>query len=149
MILSRSGQPAKGYAQKTALAALAGSMLLGCAADKAQVSAAAGNTATVAAQKSTEPAAAPAPPTLRLLTQSQYANTIADIFGSDIVAKVRFAPVNRISGLVAIGAAKAGLTPGVIDPLDATARCDGAADPRPEASRSFRPLHAASGGPAR
>lgn len=68
------------------------------------------------------PAMAPAAPTMRLLTQSQYANTIADIFGQDIVSKVRFAPVNRVSGLVAIGAAKAGLTPGVVDPLDATAR---------------------------
>lgn len=64
----------------------------------------------------------PAAPTMRLLTQSQYANTIADIFGPDIVSKVRFAPVNRTDGLVAIGAAKAGLTAGVIDPLDATAR---------------------------
>ena len=36
--------------------------------------------------------------------------------------QLRFAPVNRTSALVAIGAAKAGLTPGVIDPLDATAR---------------------------
>ncbi|TVV75828.1 DUF1592 domain-containing protein [Sphingomonas solaris] len=99
------------------MAALGG-LLFGCAADKAKVGAAAGPARTAVA----EPAVPPAAPTMRLMTQSQYANTIADIFGTDIVAKVRFAPVNRTSGLVAIGAAKAGLTPGVLDPLDATAR---------------------------
>ncbi len=118
MIRSRSQR----YIRKTALAALASSLLLGCTADKAAVGTVAGSTTAVAAQKTVEPTTAAAPPTMRLLTQSQYANTIADIFGSDIVAKVRFAPVNRISGLVAIGAGKAGLTPGVVDPLDATAR---------------------------
>ena len=118
MIRSRSQRNIR----KTALAALASSLLLGCAADKAAVGTVAGSTTAVAAKKTPEPTTPAAPPTMRLLTQSQYANTIADIFGSDIVAKVRFAPVNRISGLVAIGAGKAGLTPGVVDPLDATGR---------------------------
>ena len=122
MTQARSAHLAKGFFRKTAFAVMASSLLLGCAAEKAAVGTAAGSAATAVPQQALEPATTAAPPTLRLLTQSQYANTIADIFGPDIVAKVRFAPVNRISGLVAIGAAKAGLTPGVIDPLDATAR---------------------------
>lgn len=122
MIKARSAHPAKDFYRTAAFAVMASSLLLGCAAEKAAVGTAAGNAASAVPQQALEPATAAAPPTLRLLTQSQYANTIADIFGSDIVAKVRFAPVNRISGLVAIGAAKAGLTPGVVDPLDATAR---------------------------
>ncbi len=106
-----------------ALAMLGGSLLLGCATDKPGATAANASQAGVnASQTTTEPAIAPVAPTMRLLTQTQYANTIADIFGPDIVAKVRFAPVNRTSGLVAVGAAKAGLTPGVVDPLDSTAR---------------------------
>lgn len=100
-----------------AFAAIGGSLLLGCAADKAAIKTDTGQVPQLA-----EPSIPLAMPTMRLLTQSQYANTITDIFGTDVVAKVRFAPVNRTNGLVAIGAAKAGLTAGVLDPLDATAR---------------------------
>jgi Protein of unknown function (DUF1592)/Protein of unknown function (DUF1588)/Protein of unknown function (DUF1595)/Protein of unknown function (DUF1585) len=63
-----------------------------------------------------------ADPTLRLMSQSQYVNTITRIFGSDIAVKVRFAPVNRVDGLLGVGASTAVLTPGSLDPLDATAR---------------------------
>jgi hypothetical protein len=65
----------------------------------------------------------PAPePTLRLLSQSQYANTIANIFGPDVGVKIRFAPVNRVDGLLAVGRSTAVLTSGALDPLDAAAR---------------------------
>jgi hypothetical protein len=65
----------------------------------------------------------PAPePTLRLISQSEYANTISRIFGPDIAVKVRFAPVNRVDGLLAVGRSTTVLTGGGLDPLDATAR---------------------------
>ena len=105
------------FARKAALVAAGGALLLGSGLNTPWIA-----PATASAPRAAAPVAAPAPPTMRLLTQSQYANTIADVFGPDIVAKVRFAPVNRTDGLLAIGAAKAGLTPGVLDPLDATAR---------------------------
>ena len=61
-------------------------------------------------------------PTLRLLTQGQYVNTIASIFGSDIAVKVRFAPLQRVNGLLAVGASSAVMTGGSFDPLEASAR---------------------------
>jgi hypothetical protein len=65
----------------------------------------------------------PAPePTLRLISQTEYANTISIIFGPDIAVKVRFAPVNRVDGLLAVGRSTTVLTGGGLDPLDATAR---------------------------
>jgi hypothetical protein len=61
-------------------------------------------------------------PTVRLLSQSQYINTLTQIFGSDISVKVRFAPVRRDEGLLAAGASTAALTSGGFDPLESTAR---------------------------
>ena len=49
---------------------------------------------------------------VRLMTGEQYANTIADIFGSDIKAGTPFAPLRRTDGLLAAGAASAGVTAG-------------------------------------
>ena len=69
------------------------------------------------------PTLAKAPePTIRLLSQSQYVSTIAQIFGSDIQVKVRFAPVRRDEGLVGVGASSAVLTSGGLDPLEAAGR---------------------------
>jgi hypothetical protein len=67
------------------------------------------------------PAQAPEP-TVRLLSQSQYVNTLTQIFGSDISVKVRFAPVRRDEGLLGVGASSAVLTSGALDPLESTAR---------------------------
>jgi hypothetical protein len=65
----------------------------------------------------------PAPePTLRLISQSEYSSSIARIFGPDIVVKTRFAPVNRVDGLLGVGRSTAVLTSGGLDPLDAAAR---------------------------
>ena len=64
----------------------------------------------------------PREPTVRLLSQSQYVNTLTQIFGSDIAVKVRFAPVRRDEGLLGVGASSAVLTSGGLDPLEATAR---------------------------
>ncbi|MFT4025561.1 MAG: DUF1588 domain-containing protein [Novosphingobium sp.] len=75
-------------------------------------------------------------PGLRLISQSQYVNTVHRIFGEDIAVRIRFAPVKRVDGLLAVGASTAVLTPGALDPLDATARSI-AAQVTDEAHRRF------------
>lgn len=59
---------------------------------------------------------------MRLITQSQYVNSLQRIFGNDIEIRVRFAPVKRVDGLLALGSNSTILTSGALDPLDATAR---------------------------
>lgn len=61
-------------------------------------------------------------PGLRLLSQAQYLNTIEALFGADINVRIRFAPVKRTEGLLAVGSSAAVLTSGGLDPLDAAAR---------------------------
>ena len=65
------------------------------------------------------PAAAESPGShsLRLLSQSQYADSISAIFGSSLVPNVRFAPVQRIDGLLGAGARTAGVTSGTLEPM--------------------------------
>ncbi len=67
-------------------------------------------------------AAATRQPTIRLLNQGQYINSLSRIFGNDIGLKIRFAPVKRTDGLLAVGSSTAVLTTGGLDPLDATGR---------------------------
>ncbi len=50
------------------------------------------------------------PARMRLMTQSQYVNTITHIFGPDISVSLRFPPVARTEGLMALGAASVGVT---------------------------------------
>lgn len=69
-----------------------------------------------------EPATQDALPSMRLMSQSQYQNTVAAIFGGHIVTNVRFSPVQRIDGLVAIGARPNVMTIGALEPLDNSAR---------------------------
>lgn len=52
------------------------------------------------------------PARVRLLTQSQYANMIADIFGDDIKAGAPIAPMMRTDGLVSSTASSVGVTSG-------------------------------------
>lgn len=47
---------------------------------------------------------------LRRLTEQQYRNTVADIFGSDIVVAGKFEPERRIGGLLAAGGAELSIT---------------------------------------
>lgn len=47
---------------------------------------------------------------LRLLTQDQYLNTLAYIFGPDVRPDAYFPPAQRTEGLLSLGAAKAGIT---------------------------------------
>jgi len=71
---------------------------------------------------SREPATRGGPPTLRLLTESQYRNTIADVFGDHIEVAARFDPIVRVEGLLAIGAGRATVTPFGVERYIALAR---------------------------
>ena len=48
---------------------------------------------------------------LRRLTESQYRNSIADIFGPSILVQGRFEPDRRIGGLLAAGTTTLSITP--------------------------------------
>ena len=53
----------------------------------------------------------PLPAGLRLLTESQYRNSIADIFGPGIKVQGRFEPERRVGGLLAASSAILSVTP--------------------------------------
>lgn len=55
--------------------------------------------------------------TLRLLSQSQYVDSIVSIFGPSVLSNVRFAPVPRVDGLLSAGARTAGVTSGALEPM--------------------------------
>ena len=57
------------------------------------------------------------PPGMRRLTETQYRNSIKDIFG-DVTLGGRFEPDAREDELVAVGAAKATVTPGGLEQYD-------------------------------
>ena len=59
----------------------------------------------------TEPAVTGSAPDMRRLTQEQYANIVADLFGEHIVVGGQFDPLPRTDGLMAIGARTARVTP--------------------------------------
>jgi hypothetical protein len=60
---------------------------------------------------------------LRRLTEQQYRNTIADIFGADIKVNGRFEPIVRPAHeLVALGASNAAISPAGLEQFDAMAR---------------------------
>jgi hypothetical protein len=56
-------------------------------------------------------AAQPIPAGLRLLTESEYRNSIADIFGPSIKVEGRFEPERRVGGLLAASTAVLSVTP--------------------------------------
>ncbi len=58
-----------------------------------------------------EPASEGGTPDLRRLTEEQYRNTIADVFGPTITYGGRFDPLQRTDGLIALGARTARVTP--------------------------------------
>lgn len=67
---------------------------------------------------------APASPDsgLRRLTEAQYRQTIADVFGDDIKVVGRFEPDLRVGGLLAVGTSAVSITPGGIEQYEAIAR---------------------------
>lgn len=62
------------------------------------------------------------PPSMRLLTQSQYAQTLTAIFGAQLAPNVRLAPMPRSDGLLAVGARSAWMTVGALEPLEESAQ---------------------------
>ncbi len=69
-----------------------------------------------------EPEPKGGPPGMRRLTESQYRQTIADIFGTNIKVSGTFEPEIRTDGLLALGGAQGGLTPAAYDQYDSFAR---------------------------
>lgn len=69
-----------------------------------------------------EPATEAAPPQVRRLTQEQYRNIVADVFGAKIKIPGRFEPELRSQGLVAVGAGIATITPAGFEQYDQMAR---------------------------
>ena len=80
---------------------------------------AAAKAAKVTATK--EPEAEAGPRRLRLMTQEQYLNTLAYVFGPDIKPETHFAPVQRTDGLLANGTARAGVTDSQLELFQKTA----------------------------
>jgi hypothetical protein len=97
-----------------ASAAAAAAVLVGCAVAGPQQAAGAKPAAGAAAATS-EPVAKAGPARVRVITQAQYANTVAYMFGEDIKVSTRFPSVNRIKGLLALGSATATVTPGGVE----------------------------------
>ncbi len=63
-----------------------------------------------------------APPArVRRMTADQYVNTLTYIFGSDLEIGTPFAPLQRTEGLLASGAARAGVTTGELQQLQRSA----------------------------
>ena len=76
----------------------------------------------LAAESLLEPEIPGSQASMRLLSQSQYTNTVTAIFGDHIAPNVRFAPVPRVGGLIAVGARAAVMTLGALEPLESAAR---------------------------
>ncbi len=64
---------------------------------------------------------ATSPAKLRLISQAQYANTIAYVFGPSVAVSAHFAPFRRVEGLLAHGASVAGVTSGQMQAFQRTA----------------------------
>jgi hypothetical protein len=98
--------------------------LVGCTADNATTAASA---APAAAETGLSEATLNAPlgqvVGMRRLTELQYRNSIADIFGPEVKVAGRFEPIVRpVHELVATGASNASISPAGLEALDATAR---------------------------
>ena len=72
-------------------------------------------------QRAAEALEAATPAKLRLISQQQYANTIAYVFGPSVTVSAHFAPFRRVDGLLANGASVAGVTSGQMQEFQRTA----------------------------
>ena len=79
-----------------------------------------------------EPANSATPRHLRLLTEAQYLNTLAYVFGTDVKVKSSFPPPRRREGLLALGTATAGITAGQVELYQRAANGVAALVMRPE-----------------
>ena len=68
-----------------------------------------------------EAADSTSPARVRLISQEQYFNTVAYIFGPDVTVSAHFAPFRRTDGLLEVGAATAGVTSGQMQEFQRTA----------------------------
>ena len=68
-----------------------------------------------------EPISRGTPASMRLLTQQQYLNTLSYVFGPNVQPTTRFAALPRTDGLLASGAATAGLTEAQLEMYQKTA----------------------------
>lgn len=94
----------------SALVAASAFVLASCSGPAADGPAASAKPAEAASAVS-EPDTAGSAKRLRLLTQDQYLNTLAYVFGPDVRPDAYFPPAQRTDGLLSLGAAKAGITP--------------------------------------
>jgi hypothetical protein len=76
----------------------------------------------LAACGSPPPPTTGAEPSVRLLTEPQYRQIIADVFGSQIVVGGTFDPMVRTNGLLAVGASQAHVTPAGLEQFDRMGR---------------------------
>lgn len=77
---------------------------------------------TLAGCGAVEPEVGGTQPTMRRLTESQYRQVIADVFGDDVVVGGRFDPINRVDGLLAVGASRSAINASALERYDALAR---------------------------
>src|SRR5580693_6800087 len=89
---------------------------------KIAVVATAGIALSLAACSKPEPAASGSLPTMRRLTETQYRNVIADLFGTRITVGGHFDPLVRTNGLASVGAGSARITPSGLEQYDRMAR---------------------------
>lgn len=103
----------------SAISMLAAFALVSCSAPSTQENAA----APAAAKTALAPPAdvKGVPQRVRLMTQEQYANSLGYIFGPDLRVDTRFAPMRRTEGLLANGAAFAGVTAAQLEQYQRTA----------------------------
>lgn len=78
--------------------------------------------AAATAAHAAEPLSAGGPTTLRRLSEAQYKNSIAQIFGADVKVPGRFDPPLREAGLLAIGDGKAVISASGIEQYELRAR---------------------------
>jgi hypothetical protein len=90
--------------QRLGAVILGAALVAGCSNDGAKT-----DTTAATAPIPQELQLASSPARHRLMSASQYNNTIAHIFGADIAANAQFAPLQRTEGLLALGASTAGV----------------------------------------
>jgi hypothetical protein len=77
---------------------------------------------TLGACSKTPPPTAGVEPTIRLLSEPQYRNIIADVFGTEITYGGNFDPLVRTNGLLTVGTRSARITPAGLEQFDRMAR---------------------------
>jgi hypothetical protein len=109
------------WRRTAATLALGSSLILLLPAGAAEPQGGGAQTAPATAAARSEGPDAASPAGLRLISQAQYANTLAYVFGPDIRVSAHFAPFRRTDGLLEVGASKAGVTSGQMQEFQRTA----------------------------